>query len=302
MNCSVVIPTYNGRALLEKHLPSVFASLHKQDEVVVVDDASTDDTIAWLKKTYPQVTIVEHKENMRYAASCNDGVHAAHHDLILLLNNDVSPQKDVLKFLYPHFEDEHVFAVGCKELDDNKRESGRSGGAIRRGMLIHWRSEDQNGQTTLWASGGSMIVRKDLWEKLGGMDLLFRPAYQEDRDICYRAWKSGYHVKFEPQSIVHHMHETTNAVTLGVRNLQIASYRNLFVFYWKNITDTSFILSHILWLPYHLIVGGVRSHGLIVVGFLRALRDIRSILLSRRAVSHFWKYTDSDVLRKAQES
>lgn len=298
MNISVVIPSYNGRALLEKHLPAVLAAVRKGDEVIVVDDASTDGSVEFLRKQFPEVRCIVHGENLRYAQSCNDGVKNAVHDIIVLLNNDVSPKRDFLHPLLGHFDNPEVFAVGCAEVNDSKILSGRSLGVFTRGMLVHRRAEKQDGRTTLWAAGGSMVVRKSLWKEFGGMDTLFKPAYEEDRDLSYRAWKMGYLVEFEPASVVRHEHETTNIQAIGKRDLQTASYKNMFIFFWKNVTDQDLVLQHFVWLPYHLIFGGIRSKGLLVRGFFQALKQFPDVMKKRTELSRQWKLTDAKVMEK----
>jgi len=95
---TVVIPTYNGQALLAKHLPKVAEILIPGDEIIVVDDASTDETISWLEsqiKYFDDLEIdlrwIHHIKNKRFAAAVNSGVELAAHPYILLLNNDVTP-------------------------------------------------------------------------------------------------------------------------------------------------------------------------------------------------------------------
>ena len=200
MRVSVVIPNYNGRHLLEKHLPAVFACLRNGDEVIVVDDASADGSVKFLQRTYPLVHVVAHRNTLRYAQSCNDGVAAAKNPLIFLLNNDVSPEPNALHTAVSHFSHKIVGAIGCLEYDASGKVQGRSVASFQRGMFVHAREKEQTAGPTMWAAGGSMVMRADLWKKLGGMDTLFRPAYYEDIDLGYRTWKAGYGVFFDPIS------------------------------------------------------------------------------------------------------
>lgn len=156
MAITTVIPTYNGVELLKKHLNDVIACLENGDELIIVDDASTDTTVETLeanfslqkvettptvtdlpKSYFPQVNkttfkiyfgkfensrkkirivVVVNPKNLRFAATVNIGVALATNQRILVINNDVSPAPDVAKILSKHFEDERVFAVGCMEL------------------------------------------------------------------------------------------------------------------------------------------------------------------------------------------
>lgn len=298
MNISVVIPNYNGRDLLEKHMPSVVSALEKDDEILVVDDASTDDSIIYLNKNFPRVNIVKNVENKRYADTCNNGIEQAKNEFVLLLNNDVSPNTEVKKNLLPHFNKADVFAVGCLECSPSGQKSGKSIGNFSRGIFAHSRASNLQFGTTMWATGGSMMVRKSYWQAIGGMDNLYRPAYYEDIDLSYRAWKHGWLVLFEPKAFVKHEHESTNASVFGIEGVDVMSYKNLFLFLWKNITDSHIFFSHVLWLPYHLIVGGWRSQGRLIAGFIQALLQMSEVVEKRRKVSRLWTLTDDAVMKK----
>ncbi|HZZ98709.1 MAG TPA: glycosyltransferase family 2 protein [Candidatus Saccharimonadia bacterium] len=302
MSVSVVIANYNGKHLLQKHLPKVFAALGPRDEVIVVDDASTDNSVSFLQSEFPHVNIVKNEHNMRYAMSCNLGVQAAKHEIVILLNNDVSPEANFLDALLSHFENPDVFAVGCLEFDDHGKESGRSIGHFDHGMLSHMRAPDQNKHVSLWAAGGSMAVRKSLWEKFGGFDRLFRPAYKEDIDLSYRAWKAGYIVAFEPRSRVHHQHESTNTTALGKNEIEITSYKNEFLFLWKNLGDFDLMASHLFWLIFYMLpVLGIKTHGRIVLGLIRAKFQGFELLRSRYQAKKLWKISDREVIVKANQ-
>lgn len=276
MKISVVIPTYNGKALLEKNLPAVLDAIHNDDEVIVVDDASTDTTVQWLHKNYPtEVKVLTNEKNQRFALTCNRGARESKNNVIVLLNNDVSPEKDFLKTLLGHFGDETVFAVGCKEIATNEanKEYGRNGGRFERGFLVHWRENDQNQTDTLWVSGGSGAFRKSMWETLKGFDPDYRPAYWEDIDLCWRAREKGWKVLFEPKSVVHHNHESTNASEFGKNRMEVMAYKNQILFMWKNARGME-LVKHFLWLPYHLVFTTYRSKGRFALGLIEAIDTI----------------------------
>jgi GT2 family glycosyltransferase len=272
MKASIVIPNFNGRQLLEKHLPKVVAAAGKA-EVIVVDDASTDDSVAFLKKGYPQVRLIQHQTNRRFAAACNTGVTQAKGRVVVLLNNDVSPEKGLIAPLMRHFEDSNTFAVGCREIErQNGREviSGRTACAFRRGFLVHWRPKDQESEDTCWTFGGSMAVDREKYLRLGGMDELFAPAYWEDIDLSWRAKKRGWQVVFEHKAVVHHHHESTNPQELGRVRMKLYAYRNQILFSWKHLSGRQ-VWSHLLWLPYHLTVTTVKTKGLFFLALCLAI-------------------------------
>lgn len=302
MLVSIVIPNYNGQNLLAKYLPKVIQAAG-DNEVIVVDDASSNEDVSFLQKNFPSVKVVALKQNSRFAAACNAGVAEAKGDIIVLLNSDVEPTKDFLTPLLKPFDDPDVFAVGCAEinpLEDRQKINGRAGGAFKRGLLVHWRESDQTKTSTLWVSGGSGAFRKSIWQQLGGMDTMFKPAYEEDRDLCYRALKRGYKVLFCPQSLVYHNHETTNKVALGIDQMKVGSFKNQLLFVWKNITDTNLIIAHIMWLPYHLIVTNFRSGGYFGRGFIAALKQLPQALNKRQIEIKESTVTDAVVLSSTQ--
>lgn len=306
-NISVVIPTFNGQKLLAQHLPAVAAMLDPGDEIIIVDDASTDNTAEWLQTEIPkyqhqqlQLHLVAHANNRRFAAAVNTGVEAAQHSHVFLLNNDVSPlSPNIKKTLLAWFSDPEFFAVGCAEVNDDSREAqvhGRGTGGWVRGLFMHWYDPNQNANQTLWTAGGSMLFSAAMYRELGGMDELFYPAYEEDRDLSYRALKHGWKIAFEPQARVLHQHETTNSSVFGQRKMQIVSWKNQYLFVWKNCTDLAMLRQHLLWLPYHLVVSGVRSNWTATFGFFQALKQLSPALRQRSVVKKLWKLSDQQVL------
>lgn len=303
LSVSIIIPNYNGQKLLAQYLPKVIAAA-RGEEVIVVDDASPNDDVSYLKKNFPDVKVVALATNQRFAAACNAGVAQAKGDIIVLINSDVEPTPNFLEPLLNPFTDSKVFAVGCAEInpfEDKTKINGRAGGAYKRGLIIHWRCEDQTKTSTLWVSGGSGAFRKSIWHELHGMDTLFKPAYEEDRDICYRALKRGYKVLFCPESLVYHNHETTNKVALGVNKMKVASYKNHLLLVWKNITQPSLFIQHLLWLPYHLLFTSIRSEGYFLRGFIEAVKKIPEVISKRQQEAKESRLTDEQVLATFKE-
>jgi GT2 family glycosyltransferase len=305
---SVVIPTYNGRPLLAKHLPAAAAILDEGDEIIVVDDASVDDTASWVKAQQPiykekgiHLRLCQHSKNQRFAQAVNTGVAAARHRWAFILNNDVTPlTKQLKEIVQASFNDNHdLFAVGCAEvgsLDPQATVHGRGTGGWRRGLLVHWYDADQSKHETLWTSGGSMIVDVAKFRELGGMDTLFYPAYEEDRDLSYRALKRGWQLWFAPTARVLHQHETTNQTVFGQRQMAIMSWKNQFLLVWKDIHDWPLWLSHWLWLPYHLIISNYRSHGAAGLGWWAACHQMAAARIARQQARQLARRSDRAVL------
>jgi len=300
---SFIIPNFNGKELLKKNLPKVLQAADYwggKYEIIVVDDASRDDSADFLRRNYPKVKLVIHKLNQQFAVSCNTGVSQAKGEIVILLNTDVTPSKNFLKTLLFDFKESNVFAVGCREeaqINGKSIFSGRALGVFKRGFLVHKRAENQDKKTTLWVATGSAAYRKNIWEKLGGLDPLYKPAYMEDIDISYRAQKAGYKILFEPKSLVTHQHETTNIKTIGKRGIKLAALKNQFIFVWKNITDKELLISHFFWLPYHLIFDTIRTKGLFALAFFQAIAQLPAVLKSRKKTIKLFKLSDKEIFK-----
>jgi len=276
---SVIIPNFNGQLLLHKNLTSVFEMVREGDEVIIVDDHSSDNSIDWLTSTYNlkkdltkltvsgnsysemiqykrkhiYLIVVQNEENVRFGATCNKGALLANHELLFLLNNDVRPESDTLNFLVPHFKNDATFAVGCIETERLRSgkvtSSGKNILQFKRGMYIHSRANEMTSGETAWVSGGSGLFDKAKWNTLKGFDTAFAPAYWEDVDLSFRARERGWKVLFDSRAKVDHTHETTNGSTFGNALIQKISWHNANYFTLKNSTWWQKI-QYLIWKPY----------------------------------------------------
>jgi GT2 family glycosyltransferase len=312
MNLSVIIPNYNGEKLLSKNLPAVLESLsgYKSGrvELIITDDCSTDNSCTVIEmfiKGINNDNIVgksvfsDDRAARGFANNINRGVSVATGEILILLNTDVVPNENFLDPLLIHFRDEEVFAVGCMDESYEKGEKvlrGRGLGRFHRGFLIHRRGEVDR-RDTLWVSGGSGAFRKTIWDKLGGFSNLYNPFYWEDIDLSYVAQKSGYKVFFEKGSVVEHRHEE-GAIKKKFKEdyIKKISYRNQFIFMWKNITDLSIIASHFLWLPHHFVKALWNKDWQFFGGFFLALMKSDKILKERRKTVKSFIKKDHDVI------
>jgi len=113
MSLSVIIPNFNGRALLERFLPRTLAFFSPREgaEIIVVDDASSDDSVAYLTAQFPQVKVVSHKKNLGFSKSCNAGAKQAGGDILFFLNNDMRIDSLDLTQIYRYLSRNDVFSV-----------------------------------------------------------------------------------------------------------------------------------------------------------------------------------------------
>lgn len=273
LSVSIVLPNWNGKHLLEKNLPKVVAA-SANAEIVVADDASSDGSVEFLARTFPEVKVVANAKQQGFSGNVNSGVARATGDIVVLLNTDVVPEKGFLNPLLERFADPSVGAVGA--LEKSHERSGivlRGRGVARweKGYFIHSRGEVDR-EDTAWVSGGSSAYRRSLWMKLGGMDTRFNPFYWEDIDLSYRIQRAGFRTLFEKKSVVHHYHEEGKIRSTYTKDdVRRIVYRNQFIFLWKNIPNGRIWLEHIFWTPVRLVQALISGDTLMLQGLLLAI-------------------------------
>lgn len=310
---SIIIPNFNGEELLKKNLPNVIEALrydkNLKAEIVIVDDGSSDKSLEVVESQRNEnqnvdVVVLKNEKNMGFSSSVNRGVKSARGEIIILLNTDAYPEKNFLKYILPHFNDQKTFAVGCMDKSVEDREvvlRGRGLGKWRRGFLVHRRGEIDK-TNTLWVSGGSGAFRKSIWEKLGGFNELYSPFYWEDIDLSYRALKSGYRIVFESKSIVIHSHEE-GIIKKKFSEFKIKTivYRNQFIFVWENATDLDLQFLHFFWLPLHFVKALLRMDLPFFIGFIKAFVLFPKIIKSSLEYQKFFILKDAEVIKNYLE-
>jgi GT2 family glycosyltransferase len=240
---SIVITSYNGRHLLEKHLSDVKKNSPEAKQIFVYDDAGDDDTPNWIAANYPKVIFQRNKKNLGFTKNTNAAISNCDTEFVVLLNNDVSPGQGYLKSALKNFSDPKVIAVTFSEKEHSWPKVSWS-----EGKLQFSEGEDlTKAKSCAWPSGGSSIIRKSLWDKLGGYNEIYSPGYWEDIDFGWRAWKRGYKIIWDPKATVDHQHESTFK-KLNKNFVSLIKERNELLFTWQNITDAELILSHVRFL------------------------------------------------------
>ena len=304
MSVDVVIPNYNGFELVKENLPKVIEEAKRYGgSIIIVDDGSNKDEFESLSNFVKDknILLLRNERNSGFSSAVNRGMSKSNSDFVVLLNTDVLPEDNFLDAAIKDLlSDRNLFGIGFidKSVEDGKTIlRGRGLAKWKKGFLVHRRGEVDK-TDTFWISGGSSIIRRELFEKLSGFDSLYDPFYWEDIDLSYRARKSGYKIKFEPKSVVIHKHYE-GSIKKYFSNFQIntIAYRNQFIFVWKNITDFRFVASHLIWLPYHLLTSILRFDMPFILGFLLALSRLPVIMRKRFEQSRLYKFSDSDLFR-----
>lgn len=306
MTLDVVIPNYNGSALLKKNLPKVIEEVERyKGSIIIVDDGSEKSEFEELdefvkKQDGKNIILLRNEKNLGFSSAVNRGVAESNADFVLLLNTDVVPENNFLESALKDLQsNENLFGVGImdKSIEDQGTVlRGRGLASWKRGFLIHRKGEVDH-PDTFWISGGSSLVRRELFEKLSGFDPLYNPFYWEDIDLSYRARKSGYDVMFESKSVVEHRHEE-GAIKKHYNSGRIntIAYRNQFIFVWKNITDSKLLLSHFIWLPYHILRAALRLDKSFFFGLLSAVICIPKILKRRTQQARLYINGDQEII------
>jgi GT2 family glycosyltransferase len=254
---SVVIPNYNGRKLLGENIPGVIVALKKsgQDyEIIISDDASIDDSIAFLHNNYPSIIIIENKINKGFASTINKGIQAASKDLVLALNSDVSLTENYFLPQLKYFEDPSTFGVMGRiiGLNDDSIQDGAKY-PLMRGLTIKGtqnymlKEENKNNSSlpSLFLSGANALMDRKKLQELGGFDEIYSPFYGEDLDLSLRAWRLGWKCYYEHEAICRHPASTTIANYHKKRKIKIVSTRNKLVLHSIHFNGALYFLYRI---------------------------------------------------------
>jgi len=225
---SIIIPVYNNIDYTLKCLKSISLNTKGSFEVVMVDDASKDDVQDALKNI-GNITVIRNENNVGFVESCNRGAKRCKGKYILFLNNDTIVTEDWLEPLIQAMELQGVGAAGAKLVYPAGRL--QEAGGIIWNDASGWnygrgddpaKSEYNFVRDVDYCSGAALIVRRDLFEGLGGFDEQFKPGYYEDTDLCFSIRDLGYRVLYQPRSVVIHFEGLTSGtdINTGMKRYQ----------------------------------------------------------------------------------
>jgi len=274
---AIVILNWNGRKFLQQFLPSLLASTCAGAEVIVADNASTDDSLQFMKTHYPQVRIIELVRNYGYAKGYNECLKQVSSDYYVLLNSDVDVQPGWIEPVIGLMQkDLSIGACQPKLLSYADRSqfeyAGAAGGWLdylgypfARGRIFDICEKD-HGQyddsvPVFWASGAALFVRSTLFHELGGLDEYFF-AHQEEIDFCWRLQLAGHRVFVCPQSVVYHVGGGT--LPKGNERKVFWNFRNNLIMMAKNLP-----IGRALWtIPFRLLLDIISAWKSLLAGQL----------------------------------
>ena len=252
MKLSIVILCWNDLRVISDCLRSIYSGTHSTPfEVIVSDNGSTDESVAFIRTNYPGARVIENGENLRFSRGNNVGISEARGEYLLILNPDTIVHDGSLD-RWIEFADRHSEAggFGCMVLnaDGSYQGCARPFPTVWREWLaalylrplgylsdifiadkyVRWSGESE--RTIDWQAGCALMVRGELLKKLGGFDERFY-YYYEDLDLCHRIWDAGYPILYTPDVLITHL------VGQSVKSFRIAfeldKYRNRYRYFYK---------------------------------------------------------------------
>ena len=211
-DATIIVLNWNGIAYLEACLSALLAQTHQPQRIVLVDNASTDDSLKLVRRFFPTVEIIENEINLGYAGGNNAALRQIQSEIAVLVNPDIVVRSDWLENLLALFKTDTTIGVaGCKLLYPREERLQHAGGLIahprampgHRGMYARDEGQFDSASDVDFVTGAAIAVRREMMEKAGLLDEDFF-MYFEDADWCMRARRCGFRVVYEPKATAVH--------------------------------------------------------------------------------------------------
>jgi|GEM_PF-1475543 len=220
---SIIIPLYNGLEYTRECLTAIEKNTPAGTyEIIIVDNGSTDSTSAYLTSLNLPLVLITNHENKGFTIACNQGAKVAKGDFLMFLNNDAVPKEGWIQRLLETFKyGTDIGAVGCKLVYPDGKLQEAGGIVFRDGNAWNFGREDNPALDRYnklievdYCSAAALMVRKEIFEKVGGFDERYAPAYYEDTDLCFAIREKGFRVLYQPAAeIIHYEGKTAGTDT-----------------------------------------------------------------------------------------
>lgn len=291
MKTAIVILNWNGIKLLETFLPSIVNFSSEKATIYVADNASTDDSILFIKTHYPSIKIIENSFNGGYSKGYNDALQSVEEDIYCLINSDVEVTQNWLTPILEVFENDKNVAIIQPKILDYKEKStfeyaGAAGGFIDffgypycRGRVFNSLEKDTNQFDDIyeifWASGACLFIRSEIFHQLNGFDEDYF-AHQEEIDLCWRTNNIGYKINYVGTSTVFHV----GGATLKEANPHktFLNFRNSLLNVVKNVPKKWFLI---------VVFSRLVLDGIAGIKFLIELRPVHTFAIIKAHLSFY---------------
>lgn len=245
---AVVILNWNGQNFLQQYLPSVIASTYSNLQIIVADNASTDNSVAFVQQNFPDVEVLRASDNLGFAGGYNFFLKQVKADYYVLLNSDIRVEPGWIEPVIEQLQSNRQIAAAQPRIRAMQQPgyfeyAGASGGWIdtlgypfSRGRVFDTVEKDtgqyNDAAPVFWASGAAFFIRAAVFHEMGGFDPYFF-AHQEEIDLCWRMQRMGYSIYVCPQSVVYHVGGGT--LPTGSTQKVFLNFRNNLVMLAKNL-------------------------------------------------------------------
>jgi len=302
---AIVILNWNGKNYLSQFLPVLVQSVPEYAEIMVADNASTDNSVEFLKTDFPSVKIIKNNENGGFSKGYNDALKQIEAEYYCLLNSDIEVTENWVEPVM-HLFDHHpeVAVVQPKLLSYSNRErfeyAGASGGFIDflgypfcRGRVFEYLEKD-TGQyndpiEVFWATGAALFVRSAVFHAVNGLDEDFF-AHMEEIDFCWRVKSLGYKIMIEPKSVIYHVGGGT--LPKGSARKTYLNFRNNLFLLLKNLPKNKLLPVFFIRFPldqiaalFFLLQGHWKDTRAVVRAQLSFVRQLRKIKQKRKNIN-----------------
>ena len=246
---SIIIPNFNGKQFLTDCLNSITKQNFSLYEVIIIDNASTDESVEYIKDNYAEFTLIQNRENLGFATAVNQGIKASNAEYVFLLNNDTELEVECVSNLLNCIDnDETIFSVSSKMIQNQDRNLIDDAGDEYT-ILGFTQKVGNNKSSELYRSkreifsacAGAAIYRRGIFDIIGYFDENFF-AYMDDVDISYRARIYGFKCVYCPDALVYHHVSATSGSKYNAFKIRLAARNNVYVPY-KNMPWPQLILN-----------------------------------------------------------
>jgi GT2 family glycosyltransferase len=305
MTCAALIANWNGSDCIERCVGSALAAARacpSPVRVIVIDDASTDDSASRVASRFPSVELIRLRENLGYAAAVNHAMNRIAEPWVFLLNNDIVVPGDFFSRMIEarnSVDPATLFAIGAKTVD------WASGEPNHGGMFARWRGnlivqepfEAETLAPAHFVQTGAALVSREKFLALGGFSDLYHPAYWEDYDLSYQALRRGWKNYYEPRAVAHHWGKRSMHSLYGRERVSMLVKRNHLLFVWANLHDPALLRRHLLGLSGLMLRNGAgENESSWGRAFIEALPKLPQALRIRNQRIESASILDKDVL------